>query len=136
MTMSTLVLGYDMMSKFQCAVMWPSDVSRAFALSYCAVALETDLLVIREAIEEEQAELSNEGFKREHVENPFRNLGTSVGDFSELHAGPRTETSTTTMFHLAGGVVGGYLEESIDADHSVELEPEPTTKLELEPTTS
>ena len=136
MTMSTLVLGHDLMSTFQCTMMWPSNISRAFVLNYCAVALETDMLVIREAIEEEQAELTNEGFEREHVENPFRNLGTSVGDFSELHAGPRTETSTTTMFHLAGGVVGGYLEESIDADHSMELEPEPTTKLEPEPTTS
>ena len=101
-----------MMSKVRCTMLWPSDVSRAFALNYCAVALETDLLVIREAIEEQQAELTpNEGlpsaatneFDSRHVENPSHGLGTSVGDFAELYNGEHTGT----IFRLAGRV-GGY----------------------------
>ena len=126
MTLSSLVLGYDMMSQFQCTMMWPSDVSRAFALNYCAGALETDLLVIREAIEEQQAELTpNEGLPSaamdEFVENPSHGLGTSVGDLAELYSGQHTGS----IFRLAGGV-GGYPGERIER-HGAGPEPEHAT---------
>ena len=120
-----------MMSKFRCTMLWPSDVSRAFALNYCAVALETDLLVIREAIEEQQAELTpSEGlpsaatdeFDPRRVENPCHGLGTtSVGDLAELYSGQHTES----IFRLAGGV-GGYPGERIER-HGAEPEPEHAT---------
>ena len=132
MALSSLVLGHDMMSEFRCAMLWPSDVSCAFALNYCAVGLETDLLVIREAIEEQQAELTpNEGLPsaatnefdpRHVVENPSHGLGTAVGDLAELYSGQHTES----IFRLAGGV-GGYPGERIER-HGAEPEPEHATR--------
>ena len=78
-------------------------------------------------IGEQHTELPSEGLPsaaRNEVELGVMKprLGASVGDFSELY----TETHSTTIFHLAGGV-DGYSGEDINAGINAELQPEPTT---------